>query len=381
MKILTVTSGKGGVGKSTITLNIARQLSLGGKRTLLVDFDIHNKGVSGLFLPKIQKTSSSVTTLVSESSKFTHGNSLESVAELQFIQITHDANLFLLPASRAQEMIDWSDFHGAENAEIVQFFRTLLTNVAAHFNFDAVVIDCYGGIDSLTVAAAGIADDTIIVNEPDLITFSGTLQLYMYLRKQYSGAERQPRLHFVINRVTYRHSFAFLDSEYRKHLTKLAIDDKILAYFPYDKLLIETFGDYPFFTELLPKGLFTAKIRLLVGTLWGDDPAFRGFSHLSEKKKTAVFQRTVENLFADPDRILRAAFTLPFWLIVPSLLAPTIPRKSVPKSLGCRWQFGPAKSMASSQDETTQGLCSGKEPRLWQAIFRTRNSAKPCWQV
>jgi Mrp family chromosome partitioning ATPase len=53
MKILTVTSGKGGVGKSTLSLNIARQLSLCGKKTLLVDFDIHNKGVTNLFLTRI----------------------------------------------------------------------------------------------------------------------------------------------------------------------------------------------------------------------------------------------------------------------------------------------------------------------------------------
>ena len=319
MKILAVTSGKGGVGKSTITLNIARQLSLRGKRTLLVDFDIHNKGITGLFLPKIHGSSASVTTIVHESSRFSQGNSQEAVKKLQLLQVTNDGNLFLLPASRPQEMIQWSNFH-SDNSVLVQFFRTLLQNVAEHFKFEAIVVDCYGGIYSLTVAAAGVVDDTIIVNEPDLITFSGTLQLYVYLRKQYATSVRRPRLHFVINRITSRHSFAFLDSEYSKHLATLAIDDKILAYFPYDKLLIETFGDYPFFSELLPKGLFTKKIRLLIETLWADDPSCKGFSHLSERKKIAIFRRTVESLFADPERILRTTVTMPFWLIAPSVM-------------------------------------------------------------
>lgn len=319
MKILTVTSGKGGVGKSTITLNIARQLSLSGKRTLLVDFDIHNKGITGLFLPSIQTQSATVTTIVHQSSGFTQGNTQGDIKDMKLIRVTADANLLLLPASHPQEMIQWDRFH-SENALIVGFFRAFFENLAREHRFDVIVIDCYGGIDSLTVAAAGIADDTIIVNEPDLITFSGTLQLYIYIRKQYVGAPRKPLIHFVINRITSRHSFTFLEREYNFHLASLSIDDAILAYFPYDKLLLETFGDYPFFTELLPHGLFTRKIRLLIETLWKNEPSFSNFSRLSRRQRDAVFRRTVESPFADPERIIRTVVTAPFWLIVPSAM-------------------------------------------------------------
>ena len=118
-----------------------------------------------------------------------------------------------------------------------------------------IIIDCYGGIDSLTIAATGIAGDTIIVNEPDVITFSGTLLLYNYISDTYRNAAKKPKIHFVINRITSRYSYKFLSGEYSKHLSGLAISKSILAYLPYDKLLFENFGDYPFFTELLPKSL------------------------------------------------------------------------------------------------------------------------------
>jgi ATP-binding protein involved in chromosome partitioning len=48
-KIL-VLSGKGGVGKSTVAVNLAISLSLAGKRTGLLDIDIHGPSV-----PKILK--------------------------------------------------------------------------------------------------------------------------------------------------------------------------------------------------------------------------------------------------------------------------------------------------------------------------------------
>ena len=39
-KIVTITSGKGGVGKSTTTANIATSLAMLGKKVVAVDFDI-----------------------------------------------------------------------------------------------------------------------------------------------------------------------------------------------------------------------------------------------------------------------------------------------------------------------------------------------------
>ncbi|MHC4535100.1 MAG: pentapeptide repeat-containing protein [Planctomycetota bacterium] len=315
MKILAITSGKGGVGKTTLSLNVARQLSLHGLRTLIVDFDIHNKGTTGMFLEKVSPSSPSIISTVEKSSKFDSALIKEITASIEPIPLVKDSSLLLLPAARPREMIHWSSFV-ATNDHIVVFFRQLFEQLTSLKGIDVVIIDCYGGIDSLTVAAAGIADDIIIVNEPDIITFSGTLLLYTYLADTYAKAERKPSIHFVINRITLRHSFYFLDKDYQKHLSDLSIRNSILAYFHYDKLVMETFGDYAFFTELLPGSLLTKKIKLLICQLWKED-AFQSILRVSEKKQKKIYRSTSENRFADPERIIRTAVSAPFWLMIP----------------------------------------------------------------
>jgi len=317
MKILAVTSGKGGVGKTTLTLNIARQASLAGLRTLLVDFDIHNKGATSLFLPRLQASGPSVMSLAVESDGFKLDQAESLAARTEPVPLDEGGKLWLIPASRPAEMVQWAKLV-APNEQIVTFFQRFIRALADRHRVDAVILDCYGGVDTLTVAAAGIADDTIIINEPDVITFSGTLLLYKYLAETFETATRKPRVHFVINRITSRHSFAFLQREYETHLADLAITRSILAYLPYDKAIIETFGDYPFITELLPDGLLKKKIRLMLHRLWGDTwPYFRPGS---ERETRRIYERTRESLFTDPEWILRTAFTAPLWIVAPALL-------------------------------------------------------------
>jgi cellulose biosynthesis protein BcsQ len=209
MKILAVTSGKGGVGKTTISLNIARQLSLHGVRVLVGDLDIHNKGATGLFLDRVSESSPSVMRTVHESNHFDRERAAELANKTEPLRLDKEGRLLFLPASAPKEMVKWNRFV-AENSTIVGFFEEFFRVLAERCVVDVIVLDCYGGVDSLTVAAAGLAEDTIVVNEPDLITFSGTLLLYNYLADTYKDAARKPRVHFVINRITSRHSFDFL---------------------------------------------------------------------------------------------------------------------------------------------------------------------------
>ncbi len=57
-KVISLANQKGGVGKTTSTVNISACLAAAGKRTLLLDLDPQANATSGLGLEKIEGASS-----------------------------------------------------------------------------------------------------------------------------------------------------------------------------------------------------------------------------------------------------------------------------------------------------------------------------------
>src|SRR5882672_11194165 len=313
-KILAVSSGKGGVGKTTVTLNIARQLSLAGLRTLIADFDIHNKGATCLFMEAVAKSQvQSITHVMGRCT--TPEDAVQVASQFPILKLDFGDKLFLIPAARPDEMVKWENFV-CEVPTIVEFLKAFIHVIAEKNQIDVVLIDCYGGVDRLTISAAGVADDFIIINEPDVITFAGTLLLYKQLENTYEASAHPPRVHFIINRISAKYSFRFLQQEYQKHLSQLAVDRGVLAYLPFDKLVFDTFGDYPFFSELLPKGLYARKIRELIARLWAE-PRFIQLSARSARQRERIYRKTAENPFADPERIFQVWKAAPAWALLP----------------------------------------------------------------
>jgi len=145
-KKIVVASGKGGVGKSTLTAGLAGTLAGLGKRVLAIDCDTGLRSLD-LMLG------------VREQVVFDWGDMILNRCEPQQAMLKTNG-LILLPAPAA-----YHDTFTREN------FRELVKSFNAHFDY--IFIDSPAGISGGFRLAAGAADSGIVVATPDEVCVRG----------------------------------------------------------------------------------------------------------------------------------------------------------------------------------------------------------------
>ncbi|WP_421533916.1 septum site-determining protein MinD [Morganella morganii] len=145
-RILVVTSGKGGVGKTTSSAAIATGLAQKGKKTVVIDFDI---GLRNLDL--IMGCERRVV--------YDFVNVIQGDATLNqaLIKDKRTENLFILPASQTRD----KDALTREGVEKV-------LNELGEMDFDFIIYDSPAGIESGALMALYFADEAIITTNPEV---------------------------------------------------------------------------------------------------------------------------------------------------------------------------------------------------------------------
>lgn len=145
-RILVVTSGKGGVGKTTSSAAIATGLAQKGKKTVVIDFDI---GLRNLDL--IMGCERRVV--------YDFVNVIQGDATLNqaLIKDKRTENLFILPASQTRD----KDALTREGVEKV-------LNELGEMDFDFIICDSPAGIESGALMALYFADEAIITTNPEV---------------------------------------------------------------------------------------------------------------------------------------------------------------------------------------------------------------------
>jgi septum site-determining protein MinD len=144
-KIIVLTSGKGGVGKTTSAAAIATGLALRGKRTVVIDFDV---GLRNLDL--IMGCERRVV--------FDFINVINGDAKLNqaLIKDKRNDNLYIFPTSQTRDK-DALRRDGVER--VLEELKD---------NFDYIVCDSPAGIEHGAITALYFADSAIIVTNPEV---------------------------------------------------------------------------------------------------------------------------------------------------------------------------------------------------------------------
>ena len=146
MRVIVVTSGKGGVGKTTTSAAFASGLALRGYKTAVIDFDIGLRNLDLIMGCERRVVYDLVNVL--------HGEARLTQA---LIKDKHCENLFVLPASQTRD----KDALTEEGVEKV-------LKELEHQGFEYVVCDSPAGIERGAVMALTFADDAIITTNPEV---------------------------------------------------------------------------------------------------------------------------------------------------------------------------------------------------------------------
>jgi flagellar biosynthesis protein FlhG len=173
-KTIAIASGKGGVGKTTASLMLAKQLVDSGKKVLLIDCDynLSNTAVK-LGLP-LNDNFYSLLSMEKEFSNCVH----------------KEGNFHLLSGCNGNsDLFDKSFEHD----------RFIIDIISEHgHEYDYILLDCPAGIGKETVNLAAYADHRFMIVNPDRSSITDTYALIKILKQKYSVSEN----HLVVNRVS-----------------------------------------------------------------------------------------------------------------------------------------------------------------------------------
>lgn len=172
-KVILVSSGKGGTGKTMFSVNLGATLAKHGSRVMLLDMDMGLRNMD-IYLGMENKVIYNIMDVISGICRI----------KKAMLKVDGFETLYFMAASPRRDDRDMTPLH-----------MEVLCNKLKKY-FDYIIVDCPAGIGELFDIAKAAADKTVIVTEPEVASLRDADTTERYLKEQ--GMDN---IYIVINKV------------------------------------------------------------------------------------------------------------------------------------------------------------------------------------
>lgn len=244
-KLIAITSGKGGVGKTNFILNLAIAMAIRGKKILLIDADMNL---------------SNIDVLLGVYPQYTLSNLMDDVISVDQLLLEGPRGIKILPASSGD--ISVMQNQKAYQKALIQVYMDLRKE------FDYILIDTGAGISDYTIDFVLSADKIVVITtpEPTAITDAYAMIKVLFYRSKF------PNISLIVNMAQTEDEAKNIYNKINlivQHFLNKTIGN--LGFVPLDKNIRESVKDQVPLIIKRPRSLASASIHNVAVTILKED--------------------------------------------------------------------------------------------------------------